>query len=48
MICWSRYIVSSRYAILRGEYEWLSSIIVSKSVRKNKRIAALANDKGRR
>ena len=48
MICWSRYIVISRYAILRGEYDWLSSIIVSKSVRKNKERAALANDKDRR
>ena len=42
------YIVISRYVILRGEYEWLSSIIVSKSVRKNKERAALANDKDRR
>ena len=48
MICWSIYIVISRYVILRGEYEWLSSIIVSKSVRKNKERAALANDKDRR
>ena len=42
------YIVISRYVILRVEYEWLSSIIVSKSVRKNKERAALANDKDRR
>ena len=42
------YIVISRYVILRGEYEWLSSIIVSKNVRKNKKRAALANDKDRR
>ena len=42
------YIVISRYAILRDEYEWLSSVIVSKNVRKNKRRAALANDKCRR
>ena len=42
------YIVISRYAILRSEYEWLSSVIVLKSVRKNKRRAALANDKGKR
>ena len=48
MICWSIYIVNSRYVILRGEYEWLSSIIVSKKVRKNKKRAALANDKDRR
>ena len=48
MICWSIYIVISRYVILRGEYEWLSSIIVSKNVRKNKKRAALANDKDRR
>ena len=42
------YIVISRYAILRAEYEWLSSIVVSKSARKNKRRAARTNDKGRR
>lgn len=42
------YIVISRYVILRGEYEWQIPIIVSKSARKNKRRAALANDKGRR